>query len=222
MYIPNINSFSAVPPVNIDISLSYTDTLYSGTPLNISCDIELPALVDIPVLVSNQWTTTDNANIPSADDTTITASITSSSNLEHTATLSFYPLNVTNSGGYQCNIVITANDVTGNHFVDPHIIVDNTSIVVEGNVFDKLSTTSQAGSHLAVSSKTVLDYSTWCVLTEYQYHSVCFQFHEYKFCWKHMENSSLILHTTQNYIIYTAYANTAITFLGHLLLLHVK
>ena len=124
-----------VPPVNITISLGYADTLYSGTPLNITCDIELPALVDIPVLVSNQWTTTDNANIPSADDPTITAGITSSSNLEHTATLSFYPLNVTDSGGYRCNIMIAANDVTGNDFVDPFNIAANTSIIVEGKKF---------------------------------------------------------------------------------------
>ena len=114
------------------ISQSYTDTLYSGTPLNVTCDLELPALVDIPVVVSNQWTTTDNANIPSADDTTITDDLTSSSNLQHTATLFFYPLNVTDSRGYQCNIMIVANDVTGNDFVNPFNVVDSTSIVVEG------------------------------------------------------------------------------------------
>ena len=115
------------------ISQSYTDTLYSGTPLNITCDLELPGLVDIPVVVSNQWTTTDNAIIPSADDTTITDSLTSSSNLQHTATLSFYPLNdVTDSRGYQCNIMIVANNTTGNNFVYPLNVTGNTSIVVEG------------------------------------------------------------------------------------------
>ena len=127
--------------MNLAINLSYNDTLYSGTPLDISCNIKFPALVDIPVLVSNQWTTTDNANIPSADDTTITAGITSSSNLEHTATLSFYPLNVTDSGVYQCNVMIAANDVTGNNFVNAIIIMDNANIVVECKL---LTTTNQA------------------------------------------------------------------------------
>ena len=114
------------------ISKSYTDTLYSGTPLDITCDLELPGLVDILVVVSNRWTTTDNANVPSADDTTITDSLTSSSSLQHTATLSFYPLNVTDSRGYQCNIMIVANDMTGNNFVNPFHVMNNTSIVVEG------------------------------------------------------------------------------------------
>ena len=116
------------------ISKSYTDTLYSGIPLDITCDLELPVLVDIPVVVSNRWTTTDNANIPSADDvdTTITDGLTSSSNLQHTATLSFYPLNVTDSRGYQCNLMIVANDTTGNNFIYPFYfyVMDSTNIVV--------------------------------------------------------------------------------------------
>ena len=124
---------SVVPPVNLTVSQSYTDTLYSGTPLNISCNLELPVLVDIPVTVSNQWTTTNGVNIPSADDTTITDGLTSSSNLHHTATLSFYPLNVTDSRGYQCNMRITANDDMRNEFVIPLTVMDSTSIVVEGN-----------------------------------------------------------------------------------------
>ena len=123
---------SVVPPVNLTISKSYTDTLYSGTPLDITCDLELPGLVDISVVVSNQWTTTDNAIIPSADDTTITDSLTSSDNLQHTATLSFYPLNVTDSRGYQCNLMIVSNDTTGNNFVNPFHLMSNTSIVIEG------------------------------------------------------------------------------------------
>ena len=114
------------------ISKSYTDTLYSGTPLNITCDLELPGLVDIRVVVSNQWTTTDNASIPSADDTTITDGLTSSSTLQHTATLSFYPLNVTDSRVYQCNLMIVAYDMTGNNFVNPFNVMNNTSIVVKG------------------------------------------------------------------------------------------
>ena len=81
-------------------------------------------------MVSNQWTTTDNANIPSADDTTITDGLTSSSNLQHTATLSFYPLNVTDSRVYQCNLMIVANDMTGNNFVNPFNVMDSTNIVV--------------------------------------------------------------------------------------------
>ena len=85
-------------------------------------------------MVSNQWTTTDNADIPSADDPTITAGITSSSNLEHTATLSFYPLDVIDSGGYRCNMTIAANDVTGNNFVESFSTEANASIVVEGSI----------------------------------------------------------------------------------------
>lgn len=115
------------------ISQSYTDTLYSGTPLDISCDLELPALVDIPVNVSNQWTTTGDADIPSNEDTTVTADLIRANNLEHTATLSFYPINVTDSRDYRCNLGIVANDIVGNEFVNPLNVMDSTSIVVEGN-----------------------------------------------------------------------------------------
>ena len=117
----------------MSISESYTDTLYSGTPLDITCDLQLPNLVDIPVNVSSQWITTDNVNIPSPDDTTITDSLTSDSNLQHTATLSFYPLNVTDSRHYQCNLMIVANDNLGNEYVNDLAVSDNTSIVIEGN-----------------------------------------------------------------------------------------
>ena len=109
------------------IPKSYTGTLYSGAPLDITCALELPGLVDIPVVVSNRWTTTDNAIIPY---TTITDGLTSSNNLQHTATLSFYPLNVTDSRGYQCNLMIVSNDMTGNNFIYPFYVMDSTNIVV--------------------------------------------------------------------------------------------
>ncbi len=82
------NLYSIVPPFDVAISQDYTDPLYTGTNLTITCSITLDSLVNIPVIVNNQWTRNANG-IPEA---TITEDLVINTNLTYTATLEFFPL----------------------------------------------------------------------------------------------------------------------------------
>ena len=90
-----------VPPFNVTISQSYYDPLYAGTNLTITCDITLSNLVDIPVIVSNEWTRNGNE----ITETTITEDLIKINNLNYIASLEFFPLNaLTDDGEYKCSV----------------------------------------------------------------------------------------------------------------------
>ena len=111
----------------MDISRDYSDTLYAGTPLTLTCDITLDDLVDIPVIVTNQWT----RNMMIITEPTITESLNETDTNRYTATLYFYPLSATyDNGEYQCTVLVRA-DTDDNYTTN---ITNETSIdvVVEG------------------------------------------------------------------------------------------
>ena len=116
-----------VPPVLVSISQDRSGILYAGTPFFFRCDITLNNFVTIPVTVSNQWTHNGN-NIPVQDDTTITAGLNKTGNLEYEATLGFYPLNTTDSGLYVCNVSVE----TYFQYIHDTSAQTNTSIDVTG------------------------------------------------------------------------------------------
>ena len=89
-----------VPPFNVTISQSYYGSLYAGINLTITCNITLSNLVDIPVIVSNEWTRNGNE----ITKTTITEDLVKINNLNHIASLEFFPLNaLTDDGEYKCS-----------------------------------------------------------------------------------------------------------------------
>ena len=111
----------------VDISRNYLGTLYAGTPLTLTCNITLDDLVDIPVIVTNQWT----RNMTNITEPTTTVNLTETDTNRYTATLEFYPLSATyDNGEYQCTVLVTAN-TTDNYTTN---ITNETSIdvVVEG------------------------------------------------------------------------------------------
>ena len=116
-----------VPPVLVSISHDRSGILYAGTSFFFKCDISLSYFVTIPVTVSNQWTHNGN-NVPVQDDTTITAGLNNSSNLEYEATLGFYPLNTTDSGLYACNVSV----ITSFQYIQDTSAQANNSIDVTG------------------------------------------------------------------------------------------
>ena len=111
----------------VTISQDRSGILYAGTPFLFRCDITSSNFVTIPVTVSNQWTHNGN-NVPVQDNTTITAGLNKSSNLEYEATLEFYPLNTTDSGLYVCNVSV----VTSFQYIQDISAQANNSIDVTG------------------------------------------------------------------------------------------
>ena len=112
----------------VNITQNYLlDTLYAGTPLTLTCNIALDDLVDIPVIVTNQWTR-DMMNIT---EPTITESLIQTDTNHYTATLDFYPLSaVYDNGEYKCTVLVTA-DIDDNYTASITNDV-STDVVVEG------------------------------------------------------------------------------------------
>ena len=118
-----------VPPFTTEMSRNYLHTLYAGTPLTLTCNITLDDLVDIPVIVTNQWTR-DMMNIT---EPTIIESFIQTDTYCYTATLDFYPLSaVYNNGEYKCIVLVTAD--TADDYIINNIITNDASthVVVEG------------------------------------------------------------------------------------------
>ena len=114
-----------VPPFKIDITQNYLlDTLYAGTPLTLTCNITLDDLVDIPVIVTNQWT----RNMMNIIEPTITETIVQTDTNHYTATLDFYP--VYDNGEYKCTVLVTAN--TDDNYTASITNDASTDVVVEG------------------------------------------------------------------------------------------
>ena len=109
----------------VSISQDRSGILYAGTPFLFRCDITLSNFGTIPVTVSNQWTHNGN-NVPVQDNTTITAGLSKTGNLEYEATLGFYPLNTADSGLYVCNVSV----VTSFQYIQDTSAQSNASITV--------------------------------------------------------------------------------------------
>ena len=104
-------SLSTVPPLTVDISTDYNDTLYAGTPLTITCLLDLAAInsVSVPITVTNQWTRDNNLI---ATNARISESITNVSSTLYKAILRFYPLdNSTDNGEYRCSLYLNTTSL---------------------------------------------------------------------------------------------------------------
>ena len=89
--------------MDVTISQSYYDPLFTGTNLTITCDITLSNLVDIPVIVSNVWTR-DGSEI---NENTIMGDFVKLTDLSYTTSLEYYPLNsFTDDGQYKCLVKV--------------------------------------------------------------------------------------------------------------------
>ena len=118
-----------VPPFTTEMSRNYLHTLYAGTQLTLTCNITLDDLVDIPVIVTNQWT----RNMMNITEPTITESLIQTDTNHYTATLDFYPLSaVYDKGEYKCTVLVTAD--TTDDYIKNNIITNDASthVVVEG------------------------------------------------------------------------------------------
>ena len=115
----------------VDITRNYFDTLYAGTPLTLTCNITLDDLVDIPVIVTNQWT----RDMMSINEPTITESFIETDTNHYTATLDFYPLRaVYDNGEYKCTVLVIAN--TEDNYISYITNDTSTDVVVQGQYYN--------------------------------------------------------------------------------------
>ena len=118
--------FDTVPPFTVDISRDYSGTLYAGDPLTLSCTIILHSLVDIPVIITNQWT----KNMMNINESSITETITETDTNRYTAALDFYSLSADDDGEYKCIVLVNAN--TTDSYINSNVSNEvSTEITVE-------------------------------------------------------------------------------------------
>ena len=117
-----------VPPFNVTISKSYYDPLYAGTNLTITCNITLSNLVDIPVIVSSEWT----RNGSEITETTITEDLVKINNLNYIASLEFFPLNaLTDNREYKCSVRVIPSVLDEDDYMYIINITNNASTALD-------------------------------------------------------------------------------------------
>ena len=110
-------SLPTVPPPTVTItSTPITTSYYAGTPLNLTCTVQLLPQVDTPITFSSLWTGR-GGQISSG-----VGRVSLSSGVNQT-TVQFNPLNTTDTGVYKCSVNVSAS---GQQYVDTSIAVNST------------------------------------------------------------------------------------------------
>ena len=94
-------SLCTVPPSVTITSTPITSLYYAGTPLNLTCNIQLNPQVDTPVTITATWFRSGTTIINLDNYTTILPLSTSSS-----SKLMFNPLGTSESGSFSCYITV--------------------------------------------------------------------------------------------------------------------
>lgn len=94
-----------VPSLPVILSQDYKGSLYTGTPLILSCTLNV-SFVETPVLVTSQWTK-DGIDIVSLNQSRVQQNDTEISENVFVSLLVFYPLNsTTDSGEIVCHFTV--------------------------------------------------------------------------------------------------------------------
>ena len=123
MYVPMAylhlvhNPSPIVPPPTVTITFTpITTSYYAGTPLNLTCTVQLIPQVDTHVIFNSLWIG-PGGQISSGGDR-----VSLSSGVNQT-TVQFNPLNTSDAGVYNCSVNVSAS---GNQYMDTSIAVNST------------------------------------------------------------------------------------------------
>ena len=122
--INHIISLTVPPPTVTITSTPITTSYYAGTPLSLTCTVQLIPQVDTNVIFNSLWTG------PGGQISSGVGRVSLSSGVNQT-TVQFYPLNTTDTGVYNCSVSVSAS---GQQYVDTSIAASSsiTSITVKG------------------------------------------------------------------------------------------
>ena len=98
--------FFAVPSPTVSITPNRTGILYAGTPLTLTCSIQLNPAVDTPVIVTRMWSGPGSQAVSNSSLVTVSNLLEGSAILYKT-TIQFVPLTTTDSGNYECEATVT-------------------------------------------------------------------------------------------------------------------
>ena len=98
--------FFTVPQPTVNVTSNRTGVLYAGTPLTLTCSIQLNPAVDTTVMVTRTWSGPGSQVISNSSHVTV-SDILKKSAFIYTTTIEFDPLSATDSGDYECEATVT-------------------------------------------------------------------------------------------------------------------
>ena len=101
---PTNGPFHTVPQPTVSITPNHTGVLYAGTPLTLTCSIELNPAVDTTVIVTKMWRGPGSQVVSNSSRVTVSNLVERSAFLYET-TIEFVPLSTSNGGDYECEAI---------------------------------------------------------------------------------------------------------------------
>ena len=108
MHAPTNGSLHTVPQPTVTITPIRTGIPYAGTPLSLTCSIQLNPAVDTTVMVTRTWSGPGSQAVSNSSRVTVPNLVKTSDNL-YVAAIQFIPLSTTDSGNYECEATVTAD-----------------------------------------------------------------------------------------------------------------
>ena len=105
-YFIKLHLFFTVPQPNVNITPNRTDVLSAGTPLTLTCTIDLNPAVDTTVMVTTMWRGPGLQVVRNSSCVTV-SNILKRSALLYETTIEFDPLNTSDGGDYECEATVT-------------------------------------------------------------------------------------------------------------------
>ena len=102
----NFCPFFTVPQPTVSITLNRTSVLYAGTPLTLTCFIQLNPAMDTTVMVTRMWRGPGPQTVSNSSRVTV-SNLLKRSALLYKTTIEFDPLSTTDSGNYECEATVT-------------------------------------------------------------------------------------------------------------------
>ena len=97
-----------VPQPTVSITPNRTGVFYAGTPLTLTCSIQLNPAVDTTVMVNTTWSGLGSQAVSNGSRVSVSNLLQRSAILYET-TIHFIPLNTTDTGNYECEATVTAD-----------------------------------------------------------------------------------------------------------------
>ena len=95
-----------VPQPTVSITPNHTGILYAGTPLTLTCSIQLNPAVDTTVMVTRMWRGPGSQVVSNSWRVTV-SNLLKRSTLLYETTIEFVPLSTIDSGDYECEATVT-------------------------------------------------------------------------------------------------------------------
>ena len=97
--------FLTVPQPTVNITPNRTGDLYAGTPLTLTCSIQLNPAVDTTVMVTRMWRGPRSQTISNSSHVTV-SNLVERPAFFYETTIQFSPLSTTDSGDYECEATV--------------------------------------------------------------------------------------------------------------------